>query len=79
MEVRIAKIREQGVDEEEANTRVIFGELGIEPIEIQVSKPKSNGDPKKIISERDLEEYLADGWNVQFVLPSGKILVQRDY
>jgi hypothetical protein len=32
MEVRVAKLREQGVDEEEANTRVIFGELGIEPI-----------------------------------------------
>jgi integrase len=37
MKVRVAKMREQGVDEEEANTRVIFGELGIEPIEIQVS------------------------------------------
>jgi integrase len=79
MKVRVAKLREQGIEEEEANTRVIFGELGIEPIEIQVSKPKSNGDPKKIISENDLEAYLADGWNVQFVLPSGKILVQRDY
>jgi hypothetical protein len=79
MDVRVAKIREQGVDEEEANARVIFGELGVKPMQIETSKPKNNGDPKKIVAEDELEAYLADGWNVQFVLPSGKILVQRDY
>ena len=79
MEVRVAKIREQGVDEEEANVRVIYGELGVKPMQIETSKPRNNGDPKKIVSENELEDYLADGWNVQFVLPSGKILVQRDY
>ena len=79
MDVRVAKIREQGVDEEEANTKVIFGELGVKPMQIETSKSKSNGDPKKTVSENELEEHLEDGWDVQTVLPSGKILIKRDY
>jgi integrase/recombinase XerD len=38
---------------------------------------KSANDPKKIISEEELEHYLAEGWDVQTVLPSGKILVKK--
>ena len=36
-----------------------------------------NNDPKKIIDERDLENYLTRGWDVQTVLPSGKILIKK--
>jgi hypothetical protein len=36
-----------------------------------------NSDPKKIVGETELEEYLADGWDVQTVLPSGKILIKK--
>ena len=34
-------------------------------------------DPKKIIDENDLENYLAIGWDVQTVLSSGKILITK--
>jgi len=34
-------------------------------------------DPKRVIDERDLENYIARGWDVQTVLPSGKILVKK--
>ena len=34
-------------------------------------------DPKKIIDENDLENYLEKGWDVQTVLSSGKILVTK--
>ena len=38
---------------------------------------KSNNDPKKVIEEDELERYLAEGWDVQTVLPSGRILIKR--
>ncbi|MEM1582841.1 MAG: tyrosine-type recombinase/integrase [Candidatus Bathyarchaeia archaeon] len=34
-------------------------------------------DPKKIIDEGELEKYLAEGWDVQTVLPSGRILIRK--
>ena len=74
MEVRIAKMK--GLDEEKAVERTLYEELGIDPMKIETFKPK---DPKKIVSEVELTSYLADGWDVQTVLPSGKILVRRDY
>jgi len=37
--------------------------------------PKS--DPKKIIDEDELERYLTEGWDLQIVLPSGRILVRK--
>jgi len=40
-------------------------------------RENSKNDPKKIIDERDLENYLARGWDVQTVLPSGKILIKK--
>ena len=40
-------------------------------------RENSNNDPKKIVSEGELERYLAQGWDVQTVLPSGKILIKK--
>jgi integrase len=40
-------------------------------------RENSNSDPKKIVSESELERYLAQGWDVQTILPSGKILIRR--
>ena len=40
-------------------------------------KEEANADPKKIISEKELERYLAEGWDVQTVLPSGRILIRK--
>jgi integrase len=37
----------------------------------------SNNDPKKIVDETELEDYLTEGWDVQTVLPSGRILVRK--
>jgi integrase len=37
----------------------------------------SNNDPKKIIDEGELEKRLADGWDLQTVLPSGRILIKK--
>lgn len=40
-------------------------------------KDRANTDPKKVISEKELERYLAKGWDVQTVLPSGKIIIRK--
>ena len=42
----------------------------------QVRSKKPN-DPKKIIDEHDLENYLTRGWDIQTILPSGKILIRK--
>jgi hypothetical protein len=77
MDVKVAKMRDEGSNEEEAYAKIICGELGVEQMEIEVLKPKENGDPKKIVDEDELERYLADEWDVQTVLPSGKILIRK--
>jgi hypothetical protein len=41
---------------------------------------ENNGkDPKKIVPEEELENYITEGWDVQTVLPSGRILIRRLY
>jgi integrase len=40
-------------------------------------RTKANSDPKKVVDEDKLERYLAQGWDVQTVLPSGKILIRK--
>ena len=77
MEAKVAKMKESGLDEESAYTKIICEELGIEPMKIEAFKPKENSDPKKIVGEDELERYLAEGWDVQTVLPSGKILIRK--
>jgi hypothetical protein len=34
-------------------------------------------DPKKIVGEAELERYLAQGWDVQTILPSGRISIRK--
>lgn len=46
-------------------------------LETYKRKANTNNDPKKIVSEGQLEHYLNEGWDVQMVLPSGKILVTK--
>ena len=74
-ESRIAEMKEEGLGEDEAYARVVCRELGIKPMKIEV--PKKDRDPKRIVSEGELELYLAEGWDVQTVLPSGKILIRK--
>lgn len=76
MDVRVAKMREKGVDEEEAVGTIICGELGLEPMKLEDVKLEKS-DPKKIVAEEELERHLAEGWDVQTVLPSGRILIRK--
>jgi integrase len=76
VEVKVAKMKEKGLDETEAYTKTICEKLGIEPMSLDVSQT-NNHDPKKIISEEELENHLAEGWDVQTILPSGKILIRK--
>lgn len=34
-------------------------------------------DLKKVVDEGELERYLAGGWDVQTVLPSGRIIIRK--
>jgi len=70
MKVRIEKQRELG--------RELSQEEEIQAIQNEIKKLRSgNNDPKKIVSEKELERYLEEGWDVQTVLPSGKILIRK--
>jgi hypothetical protein len=40
-------------------------------------RENANRDPKKIVGESELENYLTKGWDVQTVLPSGRILIKK--
>jgi integrase len=80
MELKIAKLRESkaSVSEEEAIGQIMRGELGLDKMELKASKSRDSiDDPKLIVNEADLERYLNDGWDIQTVLPSGKILIKK--
>jgi len=83
LDVRIAKMKEErGLsDDEEALRAVICAELGIDSSKIEklVSTPSKRIDPRKVISEDELEQYLAEGWEIEVVLPSGRIVVRRAF
>jgi hypothetical protein len=50
----------------------------IQLIQNEIRKMRTHeDDPKKIVDENELEHYLGDGWDVQTVLPSGRILVRK--
>ena len=70
MKVRIEKRRELG--------REPTLEEEIQAIQYQIKKIRQgNNDPKKIITEDELEDYLSKGWDIQLVLPSGKIVIRK--
>jgi len=70
MKVRVEKQKKLGRDP--------TSEEEIEAIQNEIKKLRSgDSDPKKIVSEDELEHYLAEGWDVQTVLPSGRILIRK--
>ena len=70
MKARIEKHRELG--------REPTSEEEIEMIQNEIKRLRhGNSDPKKIVDEDELERYLAEGWDVQTVLPSGRILIRK--
>jgi len=54
-----------------------LGEIRKLSLEGYKAKENPEKDPKKIVDENNLENYLAKGWDVQTVLPSGKILIKK--
>jgi len=79
IEVRIAELRrkEPEISDEEALGQIIREELGIAKLKAEAESRRGNSDPKKIIDEDQLEQYLAQGWDVQTVLPSGRMLIRK--
>ena len=68
--VRIEKERELG--------RPLSADEEIAAIQNEIKKLRNgNGDPKLIVTEEELPKYLEEGWDVQTVLPSGKILIRK--
>lgn len=77
IEIRIAQLKKEipEISEEEALSQIIRESLGITKLNIE--NQNSNNDPKKIVNENELEKFLAQGWDVQAILPSGKILIKK--
>jgi len=71
MKVRIEKQRELG------RKPTVEEEIEALNIELKTLKKAKEADPKKIVNEKELQRYLAEGWDVQTVLPSGKVLIRR--
>jgi len=68
-EVKVAK--------ERSLERDLMRDEEIQLYEEELKKLRSKPDPKKIVSEEELEEYLAEGWQFVSVLPSKKILIGK--
>jgi len=69
IEVKIAKERDLG--------RELNKEEEIQLFEDELKKIRENPDPQKIIREKELEKYLAEGWEFVSVLPSQRILIRK--
>lgn len=88
MEVKVAKLRERGFGDEEAPMRVICGELGIDPLKLEIFKAKSDsemtvreetngGYEERTIATEDLDEFLLAGWGYVDQLRDGRVVVKR--
>ena len=70
LEVKIAREKELG--------RKLSKEEEIKLFETELRKLREGKhNPRRIISEGELEKYILEGWDVQTVLPSGKILIRK--
>ncbi|MEM2703320.1 MAG: hypothetical protein QXR45_09180, partial [Candidatus Bathyarchaeia archaeon] len=70
LEVKIAKEKEVG--------RELNKDEELELYERELKKLREGKhNPQRIIHERELEKYLAEGWQFVSVLPSRKILVKK--
>jgi hypothetical protein len=66
------------VEEALAKHKTVDEAMGeIRRLSLEGYKLREKSDPKKVIDEVELERYLADEWDVQTVLPSGRILIRR--
>jgi hypothetical protein len=66
------------VEEALAKYKTVDDAMGeIRKLSLEGYKLREKNDPKKVIDEVELERYLADGWDAQTVLPSGRVLIRR--
>jgi len=69
LEVKVAKERELG--------RELSRDEELQLFEEELKKLRERHNPHRIVAEEELERYLAEGWSVQVILPSGRILIRR--
>jgi len=74
MEVEVARMKEAGVDDDEAVYAVIVGRLGLTMSDVTSSRVKNS---TKIVGEDELPDYLSDGWKIDTPLPSGSIVIKK--
>ncbi|NQT09068.1 site-specific integrase [Candidatus Bathyarchaeota archaeon] len=77
LEIKVARMRETGLEEDEAETTVIAGELGLDPMSLEALKTSRMKNTRKTIPEDQLDDYLDDGWDIYSTLPSGSIVVRK--
>jgi integrase len=66
------------IEKQKELRRELTAEEEIGAIQNEIKKMRiGNDDSKKIIVEKDLPEHLAEGWEIQNVLPSGKIVIRK--
>ena len=80
LEILISKAKDLGLDEDEIRAKLTKMDLdGLKKFEKSLRKPQSTEeDCQRIVSEEELGEYLARGWRVQAILPSGRIVVDNE-
>jgi len=71
LEIKTAK-------EKELN-RELNKEEEIQLFEEELKKLRENPDPQKIVTEKELENHLADGWQFVSILPSKRILIRKEF
>lgn len=49
----------------------------IELFENEIKRLRESPDPQKIVSEKELEGYLTEGWQFISILPSQRILIKK--
>jgi hypothetical protein len=66
------------VEEVLAKYKTVDEAMGeIRRLSLEGYKLRERNDPKKVIDEAELKHYLAEGWDVQTILTSGRILIRR--
>lgn len=79
IEIKIAKLRatDPHLTDDEAAGAIVKEEL-ISAMTVRTSRRRTTPPAeKKIVTEAALAQHLSDGWDIQTILPSGKIVVTK--